>query len=191
MPDELLQTLIARVPRPAAFDPDPQILGGGDPLFARAVRGLMASNPDLKRKVKSIQIGANDTVGDEFADQRQRRLEKYSYPPKINKLSYLDQLIFPQIDDYPNTNLLGIFSQKAKNISLNPTLSMTAPYSPQENKRGSMLQTLVHELSHAKGEPEIGADAAEMMLGPSHDEAIANLKANKPMRYYLRVLSDR
>ena len=182
MPDELLQSLIARVPRPAAFEPDPQILGGGDPLFARAVRGLMASNPDLKRKIKSIQIGANDTVGDEFAAQRRSALQE------LGSSDRLGQFMFPQVDDYPYTNLLGIFSETGKNISLNPTLKMTDPYSPQPNKRGSMLQTLVHELAHAKGEPEIGADAAEMLLGPSHDEAISNLKANKPMRYYLRVL---
>ena len=162
--------------RPAAFDPDPKIYGGADPLFARAVRGLMASNPGLKRQVNTISLGPNEEVGNYMRDQRDAtKAETFPYP-----------------DQFARSTLAGLYHRDTKNIAISPDLNMDTKFTPPITAKGapSMLQALVHELAHAKGEREIGASASEVLLEPSYDGALEALKNYQPLRYRLRTLGD-
>ena len=129
-------------PPPAWFLPDPAVVGS--PFMARTAKRLLDIDPMVKQKVKRVVAGpVNGVIQDLFRAQIDPA--KYEY-----------------------TNLLGMFDRRNGDVSVNPRLSQYGTIQPETDMRHQLLETLVHELSHAAGHGESGARRGGLIADPEY-----------------------
>lgn len=121
------------VPTPVTREPDPKLLGAS-PDVATSVYQILQQFPELKRGVKTIQVGPNQDY-----------------------LNYADD--FPAFTGKPElfaaNKLLGMYAPENQKITLNPRVG-----SPELT--GDILrEILVHEFAHAGGSNEAMSREAE------------------------------
>jgi hypothetical protein len=123
--------------KPSIFEPDPPVIA--DPLTARLVWMMMNQQPDLRKQVSKVQMGP--TAG------------------------AMHEMMKTGSTDYSNSGLAGVFDTRNKEISINPMLNHEPvhglTYEGHQIRIPSILETLVHEIEHAKGGDEETAQGVE------------------------------
>ena len=115
---------LPKISRPAEFLPDPLVIG--DQFSSVLARELLNLDPHTKSNVSHIMMGPTRGTMDRVS---------------------MDNL---PIDSFMNTNLMGLYDKRNKQIAVNPRL-----------EGADLIRTLIHEIAHAAGWHEVGAADAE------------------------------
>jgi hypothetical protein len=117
---------------PAMFIPDPLI--SGTPEFSRWAKQLLDLDSQTKDGITGIHMKPNRAID-----------------------AVLGEAAF-SVEDWPRTGLLGVYDRINHDIAVNPRLAKPNEREDPAYVRQLMLDTLVHELSHAAGHDEETAD---------------------------------
>lgn len=104
------------------------------PMFRKNAFPLVVGKPETARLVESLLNIAPELRG---------TFRKIQVGPSEDVMPQLINSGF-NADEFPITNLLGTTNLKTRNISLNPRLE-------DEKSNQFMIETLLHELTHAGG----------------------------------------
>jgi hypothetical protein len=123
--------------QPSVFQPDPLVIGS--PWLAKLARTIIDLDPVAKESISKVTLGPTRASIDETLEQ---------FPS--------GRLGNDGWGHLPGNNLLGVYARRVEqDIALNPRLL---------EDTDKLFDVLVHEVAHAAGHDEAGADGVERVL---------------------------